>query len=235
VPASSLRLFALLLVALGECGCWEGTTRETLATVLSLEGPVTISSDHGRTFSELRATQNPGRGEILRTSSGSRLSLALLPNCLVQLDRETSVEIIRVGLTKDGNETGTDMRGRFAEIKLRAGRIFVSHVWGEVRARLAVSTDNGELSTPSNAAFWVEFADRKTRLTSVSGWIEFRPADAPSGTRIPPGSIGQWPSADGNIIAAAVDPHGQDDLQQGLELEQKLRDLTSEKRNVLPR
>jgi FecR protein len=233
--ASSFRIVALLLVAIGYCGCWEGTSRETLATVLWLEGSVSVSSDHGRSFAELRATKNPGKGEILRTSSGARLWLALLPNSLVELDPETSVEIVRIGLTKDGNETGNDIRQRFSEINLRGGRIFVSHFWGEARARLAVSTGNGEVSTPSNAAFWVEFAEGKTRLTCVDGWVEFRPAEASSGTRILPGSIGQWPSGDGNIIAAATDSRGQDDLQQGLELEQKLRDLTSRKRNELPR
>ncbi|MFN2623424.1 MAG: FecR domain-containing protein [Chthoniobacterales bacterium] len=233
--ASTFRLLAVLIIALAECGCWEGTSREVLATVLSLEGPASISVNDGRTFSEFRPAQNPGSHAVLRTSPGSQLSLALLPNCLVHLEENTCLAIVRLALTKDGNETGDDMQARLAEARLINGRIFVSHVWGETRARLAVSTANGEVSTPSNAAFWIECADGNTRVTCASGWVEFHPSGAAKSTRVPPGSIGQWPSASGNITAADGDPRGQDALEQAAELEQKLRDLAVRKRNVLPR
>jgi hypothetical protein len=233
--ASAFRLLAILLVATVQSGCWEGTTRETLATVLFIDGPAQISSDGGRTFSQLRPTETPGKGEILRTDSTSRVSLALLPNCLVHLDRDTAVEIVRINLVKDGNETGGDMRGRFARLRLINGRIFISHVWGEAPARLGIATADGEVSTPSNAAFWVEFAGAKTRVTCVSGWIEFQPSGAPGSTRIRPGSVGQWPSADGSMSAADADSRGQDDVQQAIELEQRMRSLMSQKRNLLPR
>ena len=206
-----------------------------LATVLSVEGSASISLDDGRNFSELRLAQNPGAHAVLRTATGSQISLALLPNCLVHLEENSSLQIVRLALTKDGNETGDDMQARLAEAKLIHGRIFVSHVWGETRARLSISTNNGEVSTPSNAAFWIECADGNTRVTCVSGWVEFHPSGAGKSTRVPPGSIGQWPSAAENITAADADPRGQDALQQAIELEQKLRDLAGRKRNVLPR
>jgi len=75
----------------------------------------------------------------------------------------------------------------------------------------------------------------KTRVTCVSGWVEFRPSDSPASTRVPPGSIGQWPVKDANVTAADADPRGQEDLQQATELEQKLRELAGKKHNVLPR
>jgi ferric-dicitrate binding protein FerR (iron transport regulator) len=200
-----------------------------------MDGPAQISSDGGRTFAELRPTETPGKGEVLRTDGGSRLSVALLPNCLVYLDWDTAVEIVRLNLVKDGNETGSDIRGRFAELRLINGRIFVSHLWGEAPARLVIPTPHGEVSTPTNAAFWVEFAEAKTRVTCVSGWIEFRPTGAPDSSRVRPGSVGQWPSADGNISTAEADSRGQDDVQKAIELEQQMRALISEKRNILPR
>jgi len=220
---------------LAEGGCWEGTSRETLATILSIEGQASFSSDAGRTFVRLDASYHPGKGETLRTGPDSRLALALLPNCLLQLEGRTSAEIVRLALTKDGNETGNDMLARLAELKLHAGRILVSHTWGEARAGLTIATENGYVSTPSNALFWVEFADGKTRVTCVSGWVEFRPSDTPGSTRIPPGSIGQWPAADRDLTAADADPRGQADLEQAAELEQKLRDLAGRTRDVLPR
>lgn len=233
--AHALRFVAILLIALAEAGCWEGSSRDTLATVLSLEGSATIRADGGRTFSDLRTTDNPGAHAILRTAPGSRLALALLPNCLCVLDQNTALKISRLAISKDGNETGEDMRARVAETELMQGRIFVSHVWGEAQARLVVSTGNGDLSTPSNATVWIEFADGKTRVTCVSGWVEFRPSGAPASTRIPPGSVGQWPSTAAAFTAADADPRGQEDLEKGIELDRKLRELAAQKRNILPR
>lgn len=233
--ARNFRLIVILLIALSEAGCWEGTSRDTLATILSLEGSATISIDGGRTFSDLRASQNPGSRAIVRSASDSRLVLALVPNCLSLLDQNSSLEIVRLSVTKDGNETGDDMRARSAETKLISGRLFVSNVWGEAQARLVVSTGNGEVSTPSDTTFWVEFTDGETRVTCVSGWVEFRPSDSPASTRVPPGSIGQWSAKDAKVTAADADPRGEEELQQATELEQKLRELSDKKRNVLPR
>lgn len=232
---TSLRLFAIISAALAQCGCWEGTSRETLATVLSAEGGAEISTDGGRTFSALHSDQTAGKNTVVRTGSTGRVSLALLPNCLVHLEPDTSLELVRIVLVKDGNETGTDVRARFADVKLIHGRIFVSHLWGETRARLGVALGGGEVSTPSNAAFWVEFAEEKTRITCVSGWIEFRPSTSPISTRIRPGWIGQWPSAGENPGPADADPRGQEELERGIELEQQMRDLLNKQRDVLPR
>jgi hypothetical protein len=233
--ASTFRVVAIIIIALAESACWEGTSRDVSATVLSLEGPAFLSIDGGRTFSELRPAQNLGSHAVLRTSAASQLSLALLPNCLVQLEANSSLEILRLALRKNGNETGDDIQERLAEAKLIDGRVFVSHVWGETRARLAVSTGNGEVSTPSNATFWIDLADGTTRVTCASGWVEFHPTGAAKATRVPPGSIGRWPSTNENITAADADPGGQDDLQKAIELEQELRDLMKRKRNILPR
>lgn len=232
---SAFRLLALVLLAWVEGGCWEGATRETLATVLSVEGQASVSADGGHTFVALNSRHHPGKGEVLLTGAGSRLSLALLPNCLVRIEEGSSAEIVHIAVTKDGNETGGDMLARLAEVKLHRGRMLVSHVWGEARASLNIATENGEVSTPSNALFWLECTKGKTRVTCASGWVEFRRLGAPTSTRIPPGSIGQWPAGDGNLTQADADPRGQDDLQQATELEQKLGDLASRTRNVLPR
>jgi hypothetical protein len=231
----NFRLLAVLLAAIVESGCWEGTTRETLATVLAIDGAAEISADGGRTFPSLHPAQTAGKGAILRTSSAGTVSLTLLPNSVVHLDADTSLEILRIALIKDGNETANDVRGRFAEIRLIGGRVFVSHVWGEAQARLSVATPNGEVSTPSNAAFWVEVAEGKTRVTCVSGWTEFRPSDAATSTRIRPGWISQWPSAGENLSPADADARGQEDIQHAIKLEQQMRELLSQKRNVLPR
>jgi ferric-dicitrate binding protein FerR (iron transport regulator) len=222
-------------VAVAECGCWEGVNRETLATVLSVEGSAFVREDRGRNFSPLLTGQSVRKRSIVRTTSSSRSSLSLLANSLVQLNPDTSLEIVRLALTKDGNETGNAMLGRFAELRLVSGRIFVSHLWGEAPARLIIVTTQGELVTSSNGLFCMEVEEQKTRVTCASGWVEFRPAGATTAVQVPPGSVGQWPAPASNLSKAEADPAAQEDLQQAIEIEQELRALAMQRRNVLPR
>jgi hypothetical protein len=229
------RAVAVTLIAAVLCGCWQDTTREVSSTVLFVDGPATIDRGSRGKSIPLTAEIHPGRTDILETPGTSRAELSLLPNLLIQLDRGARLEIVRLALTKNGNETGNDMRSRFAEVKLGNGRILVSHVWGEALARFSVATLHGEVATPSNALFIVESNQQKTRVTCASGWVEFRPSGAATGTRIPPGSVGQWPSAAPNLSRGDADPVAQEDLQQSVELEQILRKFSAQKRNLLPR
>ena len=233
--ASVFRLIVLPAVALAQAGCWEGTTREALATVLSIDGPVEISSDGGRTFTKLRADQHPGRNEILRAPSAARASLAFLPSCLVQVEPETTLEIGRIALTKDGNETGSDVRGRFADVKLASGRILVSHVWGEAIARFTVSTSHGELILTSNTLFRVEVNSNRTRVTCASGTLGFQPKQASSATRVASGFVAESDGNTVNVRAAETDSSAQEEVIEAVQVEQKLRELAARARNVLPR
>ncbi|HEY8835109.1 MAG TPA: hypothetical protein VIM09_05950 [Chthoniobacterales bacterium] len=209
--------------------------REVSSTVLFVDGQPSVDRGSREKPIPLTADFHPGRGDVLETPGASRVGLSLLPNLLVLLDRGARMEIIRLALTKDGNETGLDMRGRSAEIKLSQGRILVSHAWGEAQARFSLATSGGEVTTPSNALVVVQSEQQKTRVTCASGWVEFRPSGAANAIRVPPGSVGEWPSAGANITAAEADPVAQEDLQQAIEVEQMLRGLAAPKRNALPR
>lgn len=233
--AAAFRALVILTLAIAEGGCWEGTKRETLATLLSVDGSVELSTDGGRTFSALQLSQHPGRSEILRTSSSARLALALLPNCLVQLDPDSSIEILRLGVVKNGNETGADMRERFAEIKLIRGRILVSHLWGEAIARLNIGTPHGETIVNSNTLFSLETNETRTRLVCATGSLGFRAQDASDTTRIKAGFIANSSGTTVNLGTAETDPAGQELVADALVIEQKLRDLAMRNRNVLPR
>jgi hypothetical protein len=224
----------VIVVAAAQASCWEDTTRQVEATVLFVDGPAKLQSGR-HIIIPLRPESHPGRGDVLETEDASRVALSLLPNLLVQLDRGARMEIIRLALTKDGNETGNDMRGRFGDINLISGRILVSHEWGEALARCRVFTPHGEAATPSNALFIVESQPEKTRVTCVSGWLDFRPSGSAAVTRIPPGSVGQWPLAGPNLAKAEADPVAQEDLQYAIEAEQILRRLSAQKHNSLPR
>lgn len=229
------RLVAATLFASAVCGCWHGSTREVSSNVLVVDGPASLDRGSGGKVVPLAFDSHPGRGDIIETQAESRASLSLLPNVLVQLERGARMKIIRLETTKDGNETGADIRARVAEIELNKGRILVSHSWGEALARFRLVTPQGEVTTPSNALFIVQAEQQKTRITCASGWLEFRPTGADNGTRVPPGSTGEWPSAGSNITPAETNPVAQEDLQQAIEVEQLLRKLAAQKRNSLPR
>ena len=205
------------------------------ATVLAVEGQATINPNARDQSTALAPGAHPAPGGTVETTGTSRVAVALLPNLLVQLDRNARLEIVRLAITKDGNETGAAMQGRYAHVKLLRGRMLASHAWGEALAKFTVVTPQGELVTTSNALFWIESDEQKTRITCVSGSIGFQSFGAAGGTRIPPGFIGEWAGSDSSLVAAETDARGQDDLQEGLEIEEKLRGLSSQNRLVLPR
>jgi hypothetical protein len=176
-----------------------------------------------------------GKGEIVETPGSARAAISLLPNVLVQLERNARLQIRRLALTKDGNETGASMQARYAEVNLISGRMFVSQVWGEAIARLTVITPQGELVTTSNALFCVESDEMKTRVTCVSGSIGFQARKGEEEILIPPGFVGEWSGSGATLVAAEADARGQVDLQEGLEVEEKLRILSRQKRLMLPR
>ena len=178
---------------------------------------------------------HPGIGEILETTAPSRAAVALLPNLLIQLDRGARLEIIRLAITKDGNETGAAMQGRSAEVRLVKGRMFASQLWGEARAKFSVMTAHGELVTTSNALFCLEAGEQGTRLTCISGSVGFRTPGSDADTQVLPGFVGEWNASGASLVAAETDARGQEDLQEGIEVEENLRALSAQNRFKLPR
>jgi hypothetical protein len=228
------RVIVAATVAAALAGCWEGTTRNVSATVLFVEGPAVISSDIRGQPIPLAPGAHAGADKIIETPGSSRAALSLLPNLLVQLESNGRLEIVRLALTKDGNETGSSMQGRYADVKLINGRMFASHDWGEAIARFRVTTPHGELTTTSNSLFCVESDQQKTRVTCVSGTVEWRLGDSGTTTPIPPGFVGEWSGSTSNLVAAETDARAQETLQEGLDVEQKLRDLIAKDRYALP-
>ena len=194
-----------------------------------------ISASARGQFVSLAPGMHPGEGDIMEMTDSSQATLSLLPNLLVQLDRNARVEIVRLAITKEGNETGAAIRGRYADVRLLSGRMFASQAWGEAIAKFSVRTSQGELVTTSNALFCLEADEHKTRVTCVSGFVSFQPTSAKATTRIPPGFLGEWSGVDSTLVAADSDERAQETLIEGLAIEQKLRQLSSKNRSALPR
>lgn len=202
-------------------------TRETLATVLSVEGAATVSMDGGQNFSPLLSGACLGKRNVIQTSTNSRASIALLPNILLQLHPDTRLEIVRIAMTKDGNETGEAIRGRYATAKMLNGRVVASHVWGEANAEFTIATSQGELIAKSNCLFSLQSDEHATRLTCASGRVDFRPGNGRAVVAIAPGFIGEWSAISSRLIPAESEARGQKDLEEALAIEQKLRALSA--------
>ena len=232
---AGVSLISLLASAAVLSGCWEGTTAESLATVLSTEGAAEINSGPGRSFAPLQLTDHPGKRSVLRTASGSRVVLAPLPNSVVQLEGNSTLEIVRLVLTKDGNETGADMRARYVDLTLTSGRILASHAWGEATARFTVATAHGQLTVVSDALFWVESDAARTRITCASGSLGFQPSGTSTTTRVSSGFVAESSGTTLNVTPADADAESQERVVEALQIEQPLRDLAARNRNLLPR
>ena len=206
-----------------------------LATVLSCNGQPTIKRAGRSDTIPLTPQVSPGTGDLIQAPASSQARLCLLPNLLVQIDRAAELEIRQLTITKDGNETGNAILARSAAVRLVKGRMFVSHVWGEAMARFTVETPNGQLIVISNALFCIETEPEKTRITCASGLIDFQPKGSPTSTRISAGFVGETSGGTLNLNPADTDPLAQESLLDALQAEQKLRELASARRNVLPR
>jgi len=100
-------------------GCWEGISRQVLATVLSLHGEVVYLSKGSSNFRPANSQAKLSAGAVLKTSSGARANLVLIPGALAQVSGDSELKINELKLRKDGNETGDAMRERIARITLR--------------------------------------------------------------------------------------------------------------------
>jgi len=230
------RLLLLSSAGLLLLNCSGGTTRDVLATVLAVDGTC-VAREFGAHKSDLLAPRATlPSGAVVSTGPGSRVALALLPNVRIELMEQSELQIVRLLLTKDGNETGNAMRDRQVEVRLLRGSAVVSQVLGDGgRSKVYVETPAGTLLGDYEALLRIEHADETTRALCVSGIVEFRPRGSQAAIPLPRGSAGEWCRGQSRIFLAETDARGQEDLQQALAADQNLRVLMSRFRYVLPR
>lgn len=218
-----------------QSGCWEGTTCDVAAMVLAIEDPATSNSNVRGKSAPIVPGAHLGKGATIEVNGSSRAGIALLPNLLVQLDGNARLEILRLAITKDGNESGAAVLARQADVRMMRGRIFVSQSWGEAVAQFTLITPHGEITTTANSLFCVELEEDKARVTCVSGSLGWRRREGEATTRIAPGFVVELSEVASSKVAAEGDARGQETVQQSLEAEEKLRFLISQNRYALPR
>lgn len=219
----ALGLCALLVLA----SCRPLFQREVSGAVLAVEGPAEGTFE-GETF---RLTTNNWirPGEKIATAHGSRLDLMILPGILVELAEETEIEITRLRLARDGDETIRPMTAREASLRLIRGTLVGSVGQSQIRSRIFIETKAGYLTAFSLGTFKIEVDGNRTRIMSVRGKTTFAPAGGGAPVKINAGYFAEWPAlASGPRAAAQADFTVQAEVARILRVEKRLFRLQKE-------
>src|SRR5207237_6759334 len=86
-------IFAFLL-----SGCWEGMSRQVVATILSLRGQIVYSSKEGGNFEPISSETKLGAGSTVRTPIDGAINLALISGALTHISCDSELKVVRLDL-----------------------------------------------------------------------------------------------------------------------------------------
>ena len=218
-----------LLSALALVSCWEGITRNILATVLSARGEIVASANGSATPQSVSAQSRLAAGSLLRGSKGSTVELQLIPGALAQLSGDSEFKIEQLAITKDGNETGDAIRDRVARVAIQRGQIVVLF---DGFARFTIDTPQISVSILPDCLIRIDVDQTRTRLTCVRGKVRVVQKDGQP-VNLDGGHYRQWPSEQG-ALRVTEDEQAQKDTAAGLETARELQELAAAQRDKLP-
>ena len=218
--SSVLALCACLLAN----GCSKGITRSTVAIVFSVKGNVVFGSAERNNFQPVTPKSRIQAGDIVRTSDGASINLALIAGAFVQLAGNSEIKIEDLRLTKDGNDTAERMLSRRAWIRLNRGRIICSFSQSDKTASdFGITTSQLTVRPASDCLFSIWTDGTTSRATCERGEVNAS-VDTQPPLKIAAGYFCQWPTASKEPIAASTDPRAQIDITTALGIEPELMD-----------
>jgi len=221
--ASFSSVLALCVCLLGN-GCSKGITRSTVAFVLLVRGDVVFGNAERNDFRPVTSKSKIHVGDIVRTSDGASINLALIPGAFVQLSGNSEIKIEKLTLTKDGNDTAEHMLDRGAWIRLNRGRIVCSFSQSDKTAsEFGITTGQITLRPDSDCLFSVWTDGTMSRATCGRGEVSAS-ADVQPPLKIAAGYFFQKPTASKEPIAASSDARAQMDITTALNAERELMD-----------
>ncbi len=226
---SCARIGLATILAFVLSGCWEGMSRQVVATILSLRGQIVYSSKKGGSFEPVSSETKLGAGSTLRTPTDGAINLALIPGALTQISGDSELKIEELELTKDGNETGDAIRERIARVGFRRGEMVVLF---DGFARFTIQTPQATITVLPGCLIRLDVDANRTRVTCVRGKI-FAAQKPGQISAVEAGYVCEWPS-DHGPVPAADDPQGQIDTTVTLQSGRELRDLEAARRDHLP-
>ena len=205
-----------------------------MATVLAVRGQPTFASDQRAQFRAVTAESTFGRGAILQTRPKSELDLILVPGIFARLLADSELQIDRLELVKDGDETQGGIINRTARIRLLRGRlvVFCEDVdTTRTQSRLVIETAHIGLTANAATLLRVETTDTETRVVSALGMVY--PSPAPSKDAVvPTGYFQLFPAKTLDALPAGKDPKTRTQLADTAKAGDELRD---EREQNLPR
>jgi len=213
-----------LCVCLLANGCSKGITRSTVAIVFSVKGNVVFGSAERNNFQPVTPKSRIQAGDIVRTSDGASINLALIAGAFVQLAGNSEIKIEDLRLTKDGNDTAERMLSRRAWIRLNRGRIICSFSQSDKTASdFGITTSQLTVRPASDCLFSIWTDGTTSRATCERGEVNAS-VDTQPPLKIAAGYFCQWPTASKEPIAASTDPRAQIDITTALGIEPELMD-----------
>ena len=221
--ASFSSVLALSVSLLGS-GCSKEITRSTVAVVFSVKGKVVFGHSERNDFQPVTPKSRIEAGDVVRTSDGASINLALISGVFVQLTENSEIKIEHLRMTKDGNETAGGVLDRRASIRLTRGRIvsLFSHS-DRSASEFNVATGQVNLRPDSDCLFSVWTDGASSRIACGRGEVNAF-ADAQSPVKIAAGYFSQWPTASKKPIAAIANAVAQMDIKTALDVEPELLD-----------
>jgi hypothetical protein len=213
-----------LCFCLLENGCSKGITRTTVAFVFLARGNVVFGNAERNDFQPVTSKSKIHVGDVVRTSDGASINLALIPGAFVQLSGNSEIKIEDLRLTKDGNDTAERMLDRRARIRLNRGRIVSLFSQSDKTAtEFGVTIGQITLKPDADCLFsgWTDGA--RSRATCLRGEVSAS-AGAQPPLKIAAGYFSQWPTASKEPIAATADASAQMDIKTALDVEPELLD-----------
>jgi hypothetical protein len=221
--ASFSSVLALCVCLLGN-GCSKAITRSTVAVVLSVTGNVVFGNAERNDFQPVTPKSRIHAGDLVRTSDGASINLALIPGAFVQLAGNSEIKIEDLRLTKNGNDTAERMLERRGWIRLNRGRVVCSFRQSDKTAsEFGITTGQITLRPDSDCLFSVWTDGTTSRATCGRGEVSAS-AGAQPPLKIAAGYFSQWPTTSKEPIAASADARAQIDITTALGVEPELMD-----------
>ena len=230
----SVLAVSIVLCSVLANGCSKDISRATAATVLSVKGRIVFGNADQNAFEPVTLKSRIHDGDTVRSANGASLDLALIPGTLVRLSGDSEIKIEQLGITKDGNETGLDMRDRNAHILLNRGKIFVLFSPSDTSvSQVVIKVGQLMIKPDSDCLFCVGTDGTTMRVTCSQGNINASPEAHPPVT-IAAGYFQQWPIARTQPGLATDDAEAQGDITSSIEAGAQLQDEMSRLQNRRP-
>jgi hypothetical protein len=195
-----------------------------VAIVFSVKGNVVFGSAERNNFQPVTPKSRIQAGDIVRTSDGASINLALIAGAFVQLAGNSEIKIEDLRLTKDGNDTAERMLSRRAWIRLNRGRIVCSFSQSDKTASdFGITTSQLTVRPASDCLFSIWTDGTTSRATCERGEVNAS-VDTQPPLKIAAGYFCQGPTASKEPIAASTDPRAQIDITTALGIEPELMD-----------